>query len=73
MTSLTLILAMLPAALGFGAGSETNAPLAAAIIGGMVAALGLTLVVIPATYSLVENFLVRHNIGWRTQAVANSS
>lgn len=73
MTSLTLILAMLPAALGFGAGSETNAPLAAAIIGGMVAALGLTLVVIPAAYSLVENFLVRHNIGWRTQAVANSS
>jgi len=33
MTSLTIILALLPAALGMGAGSDTNGPLA---IGGMV-------------------------------------
>lgn len=73
MTSLTLILAMVPAAAGLGAGSETNAPLAAAIIGGMIASLLLTLVVIPVAYSLLENFLYRHNIGWRTQAIANSA
>jgi len=35
MTSATIILALLPAALGFGAGSETNGPLAVAVIGGM--------------------------------------
>ncbi|MFM9836343.1 MAG: efflux RND transporter permease subunit, partial [Methylophilaceae bacterium] len=35
MTSLTIILALLPAAIGLGAGSETNKPLSIAIIGGM--------------------------------------
>jgi HAE1 family hydrophobic/amphiphilic exporter-1 len=55
MTSLTLILALFPAALGLGAGAETNAPLAIAVIGGMITSTLLTLVVVPAAYSLVEN------------------
>lgn len=57
MTSLTIILALLPAALGLGAGSETNKPLSVAIIGGMVSSTLLTLVVVPAAYSLVMNAL----------------
>lgn len=57
MTSLTIILALLPAALGFGAGSETNKPLSVAIIGGMISSTLLTLVVVPAAYSLVMNGL----------------
>ncbi|MHA1567330.1 MAG: efflux RND transporter permease subunit, partial [Alphaproteobacteria bacterium] len=57
MTSLTIIIVMLPAALGFGAGTDTNAPLAVAVIGGMVSSTLLTLVVIPAVYSLVEHGL----------------
>ena len=52
MTSLTLILALLPAAFGVGAGSEENKPLSVAIIGGMISSTLLTLVVIPAAYSL---------------------
>jgi len=59
MTSFTVILAMLPAALGFGAGSDTNGPLAVAVIGGMLSSTLLTLVVVPAVYSLVENGLLR--------------
>ncbi|MHB0984524.1 MAG: efflux RND transporter permease subunit [Sulfuricella sp.] len=59
MTSLTIILALLPAALGLGAGSETNGPLAVAVIGGMITSTLLTLVVVPAVYSLVENALER--------------
>jgi HAE1 family hydrophobic/amphiphilic exporter-1 len=55
MTSLTLILALLPASLGLGAGAETNAPLAIAVIGGMITSTLLTLVVVPAAYSLIEN------------------
>jgi HAE1 family hydrophobic/amphiphilic exporter-1 len=55
MTSLTLILALLPAAFGLGAGAETNAPLAVAVIGGMITSTLLTLVVVPAAYSLSEN------------------
>jgi hydrophobic/amphiphilic exporter-1 (mainly G- bacteria), HAE1 family len=62
MTSLTLILALLPAALGIGAGAETNAPLAIAVIGGMVTSTLLTLVVVPAAYSLVENWRERHHL-----------
>ncbi len=53
MTSATVILALLPAALGFGAGAETNAPLAVAVIGGMISSTLLTLVVVPAVYSLL--------------------
>jgi hydrophobic/amphiphilic exporter-1 (mainly G- bacteria), HAE1 family len=57
MTSLTLIFALTPAAVGLGAGSETTAPLAIAVIGGMITSTLLTLVVVPAAYSLLE--------GWR--------
>ena len=57
MTSLTIILALLPAALGIGAGSETNRPLAIAVIGGMITSTLLTLVVVPAVYSLMVSFL----------------
>lgn len=59
MTSLTLILAMIPALFGLGAGSESNAPMAAAIVGGMVVAMLLTLVMIPVVYSLVEGMFAR--------------
>ncbi|MBK6972029.1 MAG: efflux RND transporter permease subunit [Sterolibacteriaceae bacterium] len=54
MTSATVILALSPAALGFGAGSETNQPLSIAVIGGMISSTLLTLAVVPAVYSLVE-------------------
>lgn len=57
MTSLTIILALLPAALGLGAGSETNKPLSVAIIGGMISSTLLTLVVVPAAYSLVMGWM----------------
>ncbi|MDG1821277.1 MAG: efflux RND transporter permease subunit, partial [Methylophilaceae bacterium] len=57
MTSLTIILALTPAALGLGAGSETNKPLSIAIIGGMLSSTLLTLVVVPAAYSLLMQAL----------------
>jgi HAE1 family hydrophobic/amphiphilic exporter-1 len=59
MTSLTVILALLPAALGLGAGADTNGPMAIAVIGGMLSSTLLTLVVVPAVYSLVEQGLRR--------------
>lgn len=63
MTSATVILALAPAALGFGAGNETNQPLAIAVIGGMVSSTLLTLVVVPAVYSLVEGWRERRQNG----------
>ena len=59
MTSLTIVLALLPAALGFGAGADTNGPLAVAVIGGMVSSTLLTLVVVPAVYSLIMGGVAR--------------
>ncbi|HDY82825.1 MAG TPA: efflux RND transporter permease subunit [Halieaceae bacterium] len=65
MTSFTVILAMLPAALGFGAGHETNGPLSIAVIGGMLSSTLLTLVVVPVVYSILEGFFeaVSHRVG----------
>lgn len=63
MTSLTIIITMLPPALGFGAGADTNGPMAAAVIGGMVTSTLLTLVVVPVAYSLVENTQIRFRRG----------
>ncbi len=59
MTSLTIIISMLPAAIATGAGSDTNRPLAVAVIGGMLSSTLLTLIVVPAVYSLIENGLLR--------------
>jgi HAE1 family hydrophobic/amphiphilic exporter-1 len=59
MTSFTVILALLPPALGLGAGADTNGPLAVAVIGGMISSTLLTLVVVPAAYSLIERRLGR--------------
>jgi HAE1 family hydrophobic/amphiphilic exporter-1 len=50
---------MLPAAFGAGAGSDANAPMAVAVIGGMLSSTLLSLVVVPAVYSLVEGALER--------------
>lgn len=70
MTSLTLILALAPAAIGLGAGAETNAPLAIAVIGGMITSTLLTLVVVPAAYSLLENWRERRRVAPAAGAAA---
>ncbi|MCF6264446.1 MAG: efflux RND transporter permease subunit [Xanthomonadales bacterium] len=54
MTSLTVILAMIPAALSKGAGADVNSPLAVAVIGGMISSTLLTLVVVPVVYYIIE-------------------
>ena len=59
ITSLTVIAAMAPAAIGLGPGVETNRPLALVVMGGMVSSTLLTLFVVPAVYSLVEGGLER--------------
>ena len=53
MTSLATIIGMLPMALKLGTGSEQYAPLALAIIGGLIASVILTIFIVPAAYLLV--------------------
>ena len=52
MTTLTTILGLLPLALGIGEGADAQAPLARAVIGGLTGSTLITLVLIPAVYSL---------------------
>jgi multidrug efflux pump subunit AcrB len=52
MTALAMILGMLPMAAAIGSGSEQNAPLGRAVIGGLLFATLMTLFVVPAVYSL---------------------
>ena len=52
MTSLTTILALTPLALGMGEGGEAQAPMARAVVGGLLSASLITLFVIPVLYTL---------------------
>ena len=54
MTSLTTLVGLVPMALGIGTGSEANAPLARAVIGGLAVSTVLTLVLIPTLYLMLE-------------------
>ncbi|MBX6312026.1 MAG: efflux RND transporter permease subunit [Isosphaeraceae bacterium] len=53
MTALAAFFAMIPAAMALERGSEANAPLARAILGGLLAGEPATLFVLPALYSLI--------------------
>lgn len=55
MTSLTTILGLMPLALGIGEGADAQAPLARAVVGGLAGSTAITLLLIPAVYSLVHN------------------
>lgn len=54
MTTVAMILGMLPSALGTGEGSEGRQPMAVAIIGGLISSTMLTLLVVPVVYSLLD-------------------
>jgi multidrug efflux pump subunit AcrB len=54
MTATAMVLGMLPMSLGFGEGGEQNAPLARAVIGGLMFATVTTLFVVPIIYSYLR-------------------
>ena len=53
MTAMTTMLAMSPLALGLGEGSEAQAPMARAIVGGLFSSTFITLFVVPTVYALI--------------------
>ena len=57
MTSLTTILALLPLTFGFGESASLRAPMAIAVIGGLVTSTLLTLIIIPCYYESIENLV----------------
>jgi HAE1 family hydrophobic/amphiphilic exporter-1 len=55
MTTLAMIFGMLPLALALGSGAEMRAPMARAVIGGLITSTFLTLLVVPVVYSLLDD------------------
>ena len=64
MTTLAMIFGMLPLALGIGAGAEERAPMARAVVGGLVTSTFLTLLVVPVVYTLLDDFAVWMRRKW---------
>ena len=56
MTTLAMIFGMLPLALALGAGGEMRAPMARAVVGGLITSTFLTLLVVPVMYSVLDDF-----------------
>lgn len=54
MTTLAMIMGMMPIAIGIGEGAEARSPMAIAVIGGLLTSLLLTLVVVPVAYDLFD-------------------
>jgi len=59
MTAIATIVGMIPMATGWGGGSETNQPLARAVVGGLTVSTVLTLVVVPLVYCWMERWFHR--------------
>ncbi len=63
MTSIAMGAGMLPIALGIGADAETRAPMAIAVVGGLLSSTVLSLVYVPVVYTFmddIQRFLGRH-------------
>ena len=59
MTTLALILGMLPVAIGLGSGGDFRRSMAVTVIGGLITSTILTLFIVPTAYGLVEGALER--------------
>ncbi len=56
MTTVAMIFGMIPLALALGAGAEARAPMARAVIGGLITSTLLTLFVVPVMYTFLDDF-----------------
>lgn len=56
MTTSAMVMGMVPLALGLGEGGEQSAPMAHAVIGGVITSTLLTLVVVPVIFTYLDDF-----------------
>ena len=73
MTSFATMLGLVPMAIGLGEGGELQAPLARVVIGGLLASTMVTLVLVPAVYTLFEEGLGGATEEGRSLARASSA
>ena len=64
MTTLAMIFGMLPLAFAIGAGAEMRAPMARAVIGGLITSTLLSLLVVPVVYTFLDDFKPSAALGW---------
>ncbi|HYC27825.1 MAG TPA: efflux RND transporter permease subunit, partial [Chitinophagaceae bacterium] len=69
MTTIAMVIGMLPIALASGAGAEWKNGLAWVIIGGLVSSLFLTLVVVPVMYSIFDKLIAKARRGKKPQPI----
>ena len=70
MTTLAMIFGMLPMALGIGEGASQRAPMAHAVIGGLISSTILTLVVVPVILTLLDDVAQYFGFGAGARLVA---
>jgi HAE1 family hydrophobic/amphiphilic exporter-1 len=63
MTTIAMVIGMLPIAMASGAGAEWKNGLAWVIIGGLISSLFLTLVIVPVMYSIFDKLITRATRG----------
>jgi hydrophobe/amphiphile efflux-1 (HAE1) family protein len=56
MTTVAMVAGMLPIAIGLGADTSFRAPMAVAVIGGLISSTALTLVIVPAAFTIIDDF-----------------
>ncbi|MBK8726971.1 MAG: efflux RND transporter permease subunit [Holophagaceae bacterium] len=64
MTSFAMIFGMLPLFLALGSGAEMRAPMARAVVGGIITSTLLTLVIVPVFYEVLDDWGWRKAFGW---------
>jgi len=69
MTTIAMVIGMMPIALASGAGAEWKNALAWVIIGGLLSSLFLTLVVVPVMYSIFDKLIEKANRGKKPQPI----
>ncbi|MFL5574831.1 MAG: efflux RND transporter permease subunit [Gemmatimonadaceae bacterium] len=73
MTTVAMIFGMVPTALALGEGSEQRAPMAHAVIGGLVTSTLLTLFIVPVVYTLFDDFAAWARRRWSGAPAAPAS
>jgi multidrug efflux pump subunit AcrB len=79
MTTIAMVAGMLPLALGYGADPSFRAPMAIAVIGGLVTSTLLSLLVVPAVFTFIDdaeglfNYLNRWFLNLAQRAVSRKT
>ncbi len=72
MTTFAMIFGMFPVALALGEGGETRAPMAVAVIGGLITSTLLTLLVVPVFYTIADSFVGSRPVRWLGRRVTGA-